>query len=800
MNGAVRTAFLLLLLIALPLVGRAQTEGKTVVGDSRGKEFWLAFPQNALLEQNRTLSLKLFITSDRATHGKVTIPGLSIEIEFSISPSEIKEIDIDTLAQILISEQVQNLGVHVVADNDVAVYGLSHRPASTDTYLALPVKVLGTTYRAIGYHSLVNGPMAFATNFTLIGSQDHTVVTISLKADSRGGHKAGETYSVSLNQGETYMVHGISTVNKTSDLTGSLITSTKPIGVLVGHSCAQVPPEISFCDQLLEMEPPVPSWGRQFYVGKFASKTEYAMRVVASEDNTQVFVNNKLVAKLAAGGMFENNHMRENAFVTASKPVIVAEYAQGSDADTIKVGDPFMMLVTPTEQFLNYYRFLTPVKGEWHHYINLVVPMDAVTSLRVDSRSVGLRYFQQIGISRYGIAQYEIGYGSHAISCDKPFGLYSYGFGSGSENYDSYGNDGGQLVETVPIVKDTTPPTLELVDDDGLHSLALIARDDRLFDVGLASIVVIDSDNFRTAGGIPHFDVGAPEVPLTFRVRDTSSCGFLSVKLTDAVGNTSYWVICRTSEGSHWYYTLSEGRENVCPSCRAWTAQFITIPAFTISNVTFRPPSYIKGPSTLTFDEFSPRLSGGFQGVYIYPYNKEVQLAGGIGFSNFTGAALATHTNFVKDSILYGDTAGAPLSKLIEQIATEASVSYLTLHGGAYYYAIPEKLYLYAGLATGFLISSSFVESSKIIFPATVADSTGRSTSAREVTLAQGSLPSPTKFLIALELSPGLQFKLSQRFSLLAGAYLNLPLFDATRDINWHLTTFGARLGLQFRR
>src|SRR5439155_1764710 len=155
------------------------------------------------------------------------------------------------------------------------------------------------------------------------------------------------------------------------------------------------------------------------------------------------------------------------------------------------------------------------------------------------------------------------------------------------------------------------------------HSLALIARDDRLFDAGLASIIVIDSDNFRTAGAIPKFDVGAPEVPMTFRVRDTGSCGFLSMKLADAAGNISYWVICRTNDGARWYYSLREGRDNICPSCRAWTAQFITIPAFTISDVTFSSPPYLNGP--LTFNEFSPRLSGGFQGLYIYPFDKEIQ-------------------------------------------------------------------------------------------------------------------------------------------------------------------------------
>ena len=594
------------------------------------------------------------------------------------------------------------------------------------------------------------------------------------------------------------MVHGNTSSGRKSDVTGTLVTSNKPVGFFIGHSCAQVPPDVMYCNQLVEMEPPIPSWGRQFYVPRFELKTEYAMRVIASEDNTQVFVNNKLVAKLQAGSFYENNHMTDNALVTASSPVLVAQYSQGSEADSAKIGDPFMLLITPTEQFLNYYRFATPISGDWHHYINLAVPLDAEGSLRVDGRPVPLRYFHTIGISRYGVAQYEISFGSHAVSCDKPFGLYSYGFGVGVDNYDAYGNDGGQLVETVPIVPDTARPILELVSDDASRSLALVARDDRLFDVGLASIVVIDSQNFQSPVSVPKFDVGTPEVPLLFHIRDTSSCGFMSIKLADAAGNVSYWVICRTSEGARWVYTLTEGRENICPSCRSWTVQFISTPSLTVSDVTFQTPDYLKG--TNTFDQFSTRLSGGFQGVYLYTLNKEVQLAGGIGYSNFTGAAIGTHSTFVSDSILYGDTAGARKSKLIENFTTEASLDYLTLNGGVYYYPIPEKLYLYAGLAAGFLISGSFVETSEIVFPATLVDSTGRSTGARSLTLASGSLPHPTVFHIALELSPGVQFKLNRQFSLLAGAYMNLPFFDAVKDLNWHLTTFGARIGLQYRR
>jgi hypothetical protein len=778
---------------------RLDSTRRVTVGDSRGKDFWVCFPQNARSENGSVFTPKLFITGERDTKVEVVMPGIGFDRKLDLRAQEIKIVDIDSIAQIFGSDRSQALGIHVMADNDVAVFGLSTRRASTDTYLALPTNVLGTTYRAIGYYPPTNVDNLFVSQFDIVATQDHTSLLITLTADTRGGHRKGETFSVELQKGDVYQMQGSADLHRSGDLTGSLITSDKPVAFFVGHSCAQIPPDVSFCNHLIEEEPPIPSWGRQFYVSRYKDKQQYVIRVMASEDNTEVFVNNRLVGKYKAGEFYEDNHAVENALVTASKPVLVTEFAQSSTADSIQVGDPMMMLITPTEQFLKYYRFLTPIQGEWHHYINLVVPIDAIPSLRVDGLRVPDRIFQTIGLSKYAIAQYEIGFGTHWASCDQPFGLYSYGFGVGADNFDSYGTDGGQLVQTVPLVADTLRPALELISTNGDAGLYMIARDDRLFDMGLASITIIDSSNFQSPIRVPKFDAGTPQIALTYHIRDTSVCGFMSLKLVDAAKNESYWVICRTRDNStgRWMYTLTEGRENICPACRSWTVQFIATPAFTVSDVTFDKPNWLKGSGT--FNNFSSRLSGGFGAMYVFPFNKQITLAGGIGYANFTGAAIAQHTSFLPDSILYGDTIGARYSKAIEQFTVESSVSYLTLNGGVYYYFVPEKVYTFFGFEAGFLVQNSFIETSDLLYPASIEYAQGRSGGTRELTLASGSLPFPTRFLLALELSPGVQFKLSQNVSLLAGAYMNLPFFDALQDINWHLTTFGARIGLQYR-
>jgi hypothetical protein len=775
---------------------------KRQFAESRGKDFWVCFPQNARPENASVLNFRLYITGDKATRGTVQIPGLGITKNFVLNASEVIYVEIDSTVQVFGSDALQKLGVHVTGDNPIAVYGLSNRKASTDTYLAYPTSVLGTTYRAVGYYPLSGNESTFSSQQTFVATENNTNVTITLSGDTKGGRHAGETFTVAMQQGDVYQIQSATGLGKKVDLTGSLFTSNKPIAFFAGHTCAQIPPDVNFCDQLLEMEPPIPSWGKQFFVGSLEGKGEYALRVVTSEPGTQVFINNTLVAHLAnAGDFYENNHAKGNALITTNKPVIVAQYAQGSTADTVQVGDPFMLFITPTEQFLSYYRFLTPVRGEWKHFINLVVPTDVVSSVKLDGRSGFGKYFKPIGITRYAIAQIEIGYGSHIVSCDKPFGLYSYGFGVAGDNYDSYGNNGGQLVATIPDVFDSIPPALELVSENADLPLALIARDDRIFDVGMKSVVVIDSANFRSPVTIPYFDPGTPQVPLLFRIRDTGTCGFMHLKLTDNNKNESFYTICRTKVGNEWTYQLLSGKEQLCPSCRSWTVQFITNPALTVSNVTFDKPDYFGGATK--FDEFAPELSGSIYGSYIFPYSKVLSFSAGIGYSNFTGTAVGHHTSFVTDSIYHGDTAGSRKSKLIEEFAATGAFSYITLNGGVYHYFIPERLYIYGGLSAGFLLSGAFTETAKILYPATLDYNTGdpqrKSTGARQKTIASGNFPNPTNFMLALEISPGFQFKLNKNFSLLTGVSLNMPLFDVVQDLNWHLTSFGLRLGLQYR-
>src|ERR1043165_4320881 len=139
----------ILLLITSGIVFSQDIDRRTISQESRGKDFWVCFPQNARYERFSGLQFRLYVTADKATTGTLSIPGFGIVKKFSLGASEILPLDIDSNVQVLGSDQIQKVGVHLESDNPVAVYGLSRRPASTDSYLALPTNVLGTVYRAV---------------------------------------------------------------------------------------------------------------------------------------------------------------------------------------------------------------------------------------------------------------------------------------------------------------------------------------------------------------------------------------------------------------------------------------------------------------------------------------------------------------------------------------------------------------------------------------------------------------------------------------------------------------------------
>ena len=164
--------------------------------DSQGTDFWLAFPENL-----GTPTLSLFIASSTSTSGTVDIPGPGVPKRFSFTPGAVTSVPITSAAAVTTNDSVEAKGIHVTALDEVTVYGLNRRSATTDAYLGMPTDVLGTDYVVMAKNNSDRGTWG-RTQFTVVGTEDTTSVTIT-PAQAAAGHAAGVPYAIALDAGDT---------------------------------------------------------------------------------------------------------------------------------------------------------------------------------------------------------------------------------------------------------------------------------------------------------------------------------------------------------------------------------------------------------------------------------------------------------------------------------------------------------------------------------------------------------------------------------------------------------------------
>ena len=260
--------------------------------NSLGTEFWLAFTPNHGDGGTQFIT----IAAPQAATGSVDIPGLGFSEAFDLTAGETTSIDLPSNVDITLQNAVSNLGIHVTSDTEVAVYGLNQQSATTDAYLGLPVDALGTEYMAMSYTALLPGQLA------VVGTADETTVTITPTVTTYG-RAAGVPYNITLNTGQTYL---LSTDASGEDLTGTVVTSDKPVAVFSGVQCANVPEGVTYCDHLVEQMVPVETWGKSFVTSPLATRTGGDIfRVLAAEDGTQVTIDGIGVATLNSGEFYE---------------------------------------------------------------------------------------------------------------------------------------------------------------------------------------------------------------------------------------------------------------------------------------------------------------------------------------------------------------------------------------------------------------------------------------------------------------------------------------------------------------
>lgn len=760
----------------------------TLLKNPEGREFWICFLKNfkdddRKLSKSNELQLEFFITSDKDANVVIEIQSINYRNSLFVPAGTIKNVKIDTRAQVLSFDNIeQGKGIHIKSDNPITVYGLNRRYQTTDTYLGLPVEVLGTEYRVISYY-VTDDLLSIAA---IVATEDNTTVEITPSVQTYSGQKAGETFRVTLNRGDVYQVAGTRAAK--SDLTGTLIRANKKIAVFGGHQCSYVPsvvPEIIACNHLAEQLPPVSSWGKHFYIGKFKFRTKYTYRVLAHFPETKVFENTNLLAVLKSGQYFERT-TDQDVQITADKPVLVAQYSQGfKNGDSI--GDPMMLLISPTQQFLRKYRFATPVSGDWEHIINIVVPTEAAKTIQLNGKPIDTTEFAPFGLSRYSIAYISVPYGSHILEGALPFGMYSYGFGKGMDAFDAYGTMGGQSFLEYEFTRDINPPTVEAryVSD----RFMLLIRDDRPDDTGIKDLKILANNNIDL--NEPNIVEATPQLNLEINPKIASEEGRLSFRVRDVALNEAIYTLCYVYDYYEgvFKFILNKGIEENCAIDYGINFGLFLKPSLVINKVDFINTGNIKTKGSFKNNNAKTLSFGLFASKSINP---KWQISTYITYENYAGKISSPDSSFA----YVRDINTGELKLFREQTNLELTGSFLQVVFSANY-NLNEFIYTRAGLSFDLNLSKEIDYTREILEPIDFVYSNSK----REIKPvdAPNELKSLQSVVLGLDFAIGFNYRLYRRIYSFAEINYNNHLMDLIDDGKWKYNKFSLIFGVKYK-
>jgi hypothetical protein len=537
---------------------------------SAGTDFWVGFMPNFVGGRNVT---QLFIASGTSNLVKVTVNKSTTS--YKIAANTAITVDLQGAGVTRSSETISDQSVHVTSTAPITMYGYDvwdggagFLGGSPDGFLALPTAGLGTKYYTVNYYDAKFAGTPTVGEYVVVATQDNTNVTFTTKAHTRGpsgmaGHNTDDTWTTSLMKGQTYMVQSTGNYIGTDDLSGSLVTSNHPIALLSGHQISPIDVQESSADHLLEMVPPVDKWGTQYFDMPMAGRTvcgDY-IRILSGEDGNKITYNGNGPLNLDAGAWAEIPTVTVPEVFTSINGkkflTIQYSYSQGYQGDP-GTADPFMILMTPQEQFEKRMIFRTPLpakNGSFNNYLTCITLLDSIYTIKINGLSitsygtVGQKTFSNTNPVMAAIrVKLPAGSNSYLATANVPFGMYQYGFSS----YEGYGWPTGMALNISS--PDTLPPFQDTVATCGNYTVKL--REFRHIpsfsfeDTRIAEVSQITepgdprwakpSFNYLFVLD-PNFNAGDSTATFTLNIIDPTKDAYAAVYTVDRAGNDTVY-------------------------------------------------------------------------------------------------------------------------------------------------------------------------------------------------------------------------------------------------------------------
>lgn len=485
-------------------VGGARVDGMPAAVNHAGTRFRFAYPK--VVTEELSDQFRLLVAGPTATTGTVTLPSENMTIPFSVTPGTPTHIDLPPeIHGPILNDAITQHSIQIVTAAPVVVHALAGRSFAIDGATILPDDRLGTNYRVMSWRQ----GLGLGSTFTIVATESGPTTVRIVPSVTTAGHPAGQPYEKSLFPGEIYRLHSTAAEG---DLTGTTIQANRPVAVLAGHTCAQVPDaDTDLCDPVFEQLEPIERWGRDFIVAPTAGRPAGTLlRVLAHESGTVLSIDGSGVALLSAGETYDLVHTQALT-LHASKPVAVAQLALGSALDSQGhnhwPGDPFLVNVPPVSAWNTQYLAVIPDKpiatsvGDYTRLLHIVAPLSAAAQVTLNEGPVGISNFEPIGNSGYAFARLSRLPGEYRVAAPVPISVAIHAHG----HAESYAYPAAAMPPSGTSGTPATPPALA---DDAI----LRYRPDGARDVHFGSNGIARIDH--TA----HYEAGQPSVDGVLRL------------------------------------------------------------------------------------------------------------------------------------------------------------------------------------------------------------------------------------------------------------------------------------------
>jgi len=521
-----------------------------------GRDLWMAIPQNYDPKDVNGEVFSLYITSEKNTTVNIQVAGQAA-VKKPVTAGQVLTHVLARNLEINTSTGIQtDKAVHIWSDNaDLSVYFMSRNDFTSDGMYVIPSTGWGKDYVVAAATALyVSAAVDLPSEFIVIANQDNTTLSIIPSQDIRAEgqpnvalHPKGVPFTVFLKKGECVQYQTTQSQDIPWDLSGTVITSNNPIGVIGASACPFLPAD-PYCDHVNDYIPPVRTWSNTYYTTQFVGR-KYggdSFLLVASKAGQTIYRNGNQIASLGRFETYTRDDITGSNAWTSDAPFMLVQYINSATygvppTQQRNSGDPAMVVVNPAEQFAKTVVFQTPNipagsgQAAFVNYVNILLRTSSVPNTTMDGKLI--TSFTPINRSPIPGTNWEafriekVGIGRHKIVSDSGVGVYIYGY---SED-DSYAWAGALGTKTIDSL-DKIAPTVAFATD---CFCARVNVYDIHPDASKLSSVTIDSLDNTTFFQDPNFIPGGAQDSswYEFCIVDSSKPAYIVVSVYDIAGN-----------------------------------------------------------------------------------------------------------------------------------------------------------------------------------------------------------------------------------------------------------------------